>query len=126
MGVLHRLVGGRGSKRAPVLEFKLLLHAWLSELQVFFVWMQPALVRIFQRGRKRRHDFPTVPQISPNFRPFLQFTDLLETTALCHCLFQLVQIERALVYAGKSIEVHAVLFVKFGKLVQVVEIGPRA
>jgi hypothetical protein len=81
-------------------QFKLLLNTRLRSSEIFFVGLQVALIRIFERCRERGHDLAAVAKVSADLSPFLCFANGLKSTADLYGLLQLVQVQRALIYTG--------------------------
>ena len=96
---------------------KLLMDSRFGIFQPFFIGMQPSLVGIFEGCGERRHDLPTISQISPDFCPLFVFADSLESSSDFNRLFEFVKVKRTLVDTRKTVEVGAILFVKLGELV---------
>ena len=93
------------------------MNARLCALQVVFVWIKPTLIRVFERGRERRHYLSTISQIAPNLRPFLQLANFFETAPCLHSFLEFIKIERSFVDAWETIEIGSELLVEFRKLV---------
>ena len=93
-----------------------------SDTEILFVGLKPSLVRILERRGKRGHDLAAIAQIATDLRPFLGLANRLKATTSLDSLFELEQIQGTLVDAGESVEVCAVLLVKFGQLVEVIQI----
>jgi hypothetical protein len=94
--------------------------------QPLFVRIEPPLVRVLEGGRERGHDFAAVTQISTNFSPLLVLANALKTTSDFDGLLKLVQIQRTLVDRWETVQMGAILFVKLGELVEIVEVGSVA
>lgn len=99
---------------ATVLNLQLLLHPGFGHPKILLVGLEPPLIRVFERRRKRGHDFAAVTQVTANLRPLLCLANRFEATASFDCFFELVQVQGTLVNAGESVEVGAMLLVKFG------------
>ena len=110
-----RLNGWR--KGSAMFVLQLLMNSRFRILQPFFIGVQPSLIGVFKRSGERRHDLPTVSQISPNFSPFFILADSFESSSNFHGLFEFIQIKRALVNTRETVEMGAILFVKLGELV---------
>ena len=117
---------GRRGQRATVFNLQLLLHTRLSETKILFIGLEPSLVGILERRRQRRHDLATVTQVATDFRPFFRLANRIEATARLHCFFQFEQIQGTLVDTWETVEVGAMLFMKLGQLVEVVQICARS
>jgi hypothetical protein len=85
--------------------------------------MQPLLIRVLERRGQRGHYLTAVAEVASNLGPLLAFADTLKAASFLDGLFELVEIQWPLVDTRKASETVAMLLVKFGELVQVVEIG---
>lgn len=120
--IIHRrrMRSDSGRERSSLVIFELLLDPGFGVFQPFFVGMKPSLVGVLQGSRQRRHDLPTVAQVSSNFSPFLVLAHSFEATSNLDRLFQFVQVERSLVDAGKPVQMSTVLLVEFRELIKIV------
>jgi len=59
--------------------------------------VKPSLIGILERSRERGHYLPTITQITPNLRPFLELTHLLKAASCFDRLLELVQIQWSLI-----------------------------
>jgi len=66
------------------------MHSRLEYPEILFVWMEPLLIRVFQRCGQRRHDLAAVAQVSSNLSPLLQLTYLLKPASCIDRLFELI------------------------------------
>ena len=82
----------------------MMLHSRFGHSQIFLIWKQPFLIRVLERGRKRRHDFATVAEIAPDLSPSFGLAHMVEATLSLNRLFQAIQIQWAFVNAWESIE----------------------
>lgn len=99
-----------------------MLYSRFRDTEVLFVGLKPPLVRIFERRGEGGHDLAAIAQVATDLCPFFRFANGIEASTNLDGLFQFVQIERALIDAGESVEVGAVLLVEFGQLVEVIQI----
>lgn len=104
----------------------MVLNARSCELEILFIRQQPLLIGVLERCRQRRHDLATITQVSPHLGPPLAFADCFKASLPFNRLLQAIQIERALVDAGKAIEVVAILFVELGELIKIVVVDTVA
>ena len=76
----------------------------LGYAEVLFVRVQPFLVRILERRGQRRHYLAAIAKIATDLCPLFSLADTVEPAARLDGFFEFEQIQRALVDAGKSVQ----------------------